>query len=389
MALRSWPAEWREYRDRVTGVRIRQLTNHIGHSNHLYFTNSGWWDGGRQLLIQSDREQGTNLFSIDLETGQVTQITEETEPADLQGAFLNPRRDEVYYWRRDQLVAVDLRSGRQRILYRTPENFTGGSLSVTADGRYVCTAIRQRVAFENQLDLAHGYVGFRELFEAHPYTQILKIAVDGGLAEVVHEEHNWITHVNTSPGLPTILTFCHEGPWYLVQQRIWGLDLSRPGQPWSIRPQKPGECVGHEYWMADGEHLGYHGWVEGDMSRTIFGSIRYDNQDHIEVPFPFNSHHFHSNTLDLIVGDGDARRRVPYVLLWRFDGRGFQGPRVLCVHRCSRHIQRSHVHPRFSPDGSQVLFTSDSSGYANVYLAEVPEFESLPLLEKLEQTPRD
>ena len=41
-------------------------------------------------------------------------------------------------------------------------------------------------------------------------------------------------------------------------------------------------------------------------------------------------------------------------------------------------IQQLHVHPRFSPDGTHVLFTSDVSGYGNVYLAEVPNFASLP-----------
>jgi oligogalacturonide lyase len=44
-------------------------------------------------------------------------------------------------------------------------------------------------------------------------------------------------------------------------------------------------------------------------------------------------------------------------------------------------IQQLHVHPRFSPDGRHVLFTSDVSGYGNVYLAEVPEFASLPQVE--------
>lgn len=37
-----------------------------------------------------------------------------------------------------------------------------------------------------------------------------------------------------------------------------------------------------------------------------------------------------------------------------------------------------HVHPRLSPDGKQVLFTSDMSGYGNLYLVDVPDFESLP-----------
>jgi oligogalacturonide lyase len=54
---------------------------------------------------------------------------------------------------------------------------------------------------------------------------------------------------------------------------------------------------------------------------------------------------------------------------------------VLCEHRSSKHIQQVHVHPRFSPDGGEVLYTSDVSGYGNLYLVDVPAFETLPKLE--------
>jgi len=37
-----------------------------------------------------------------------------------------------------------------------------------------------------------------------------------------------------------------------------------------------------------------------------------------------------------------------------------------------------HVHPRFSPDGASVLYTSDHSGYGNLYLADLPAFDDLP-----------
>ncbi len=33
-----WPAEHHEYTDRLTGVRVRRLTNYKGHSHHFYFT---------------------------------------------------------------------------------------------------------------------------------------------------------------------------------------------------------------------------------------------------------------------------------------------------------------------------------------------------------------
>jgi oligogalacturonide lyase len=94
------------------------------------------------------------------------------------------------------------------------------------------------------------------------------------------------------------------------------------------------------------------------------------------VDFPFETGHIHSKDFELIVGDGTREGRT--VRLWQWNGNGFDGPRVLCEHRSSFHIQEVHVHPRFDARRSHVVYTSDVSGYGNIYLAEVPEFDSLP-----------
>jgi oligogalacturonide lyase len=141
-----------------------------------------------------------------------------------------------------------------------------------------------------------------------------------------------------------------------------------------VRPRRQQERVGHEYWHADGIHIGYHGsWPDG---RKFFGKIRYDNQEAVEVDFPFETGHIHSNDFDLIVGDSSREGKT--VRLWKWNGLSFDGPRILCEHRSSFHIQEVHVHPRFDADKEKVVYTSDVSGYGNVYLADVPEFETLP-----------
>jgi oligogalacturonide lyase len=222
------------------------------------------------------------------------------------------------------------------------------------------------------MDLGHGYVGFDECWEAHPHSMIVKIPVDGGPSEVVYEENYWLGHFNASPKLPNIVTFCHEGPWHKVENRIWGLDLDT-GKTWQIRPNAPDEAIGHEYWMQDGEHIGYHGRTpEG----PVYGSIRYDNADRIEVPFEGHCWHFHSTMLDLVVGDGDSDN--PYLLLWRFGDGQFEGPKVLAWHRGSFHIQRVHLHPCFNTEGTQIVYTADPQGYGQVFVVDVPDFNSLP-----------
>ncbi len=42
------------------------------------------------------------------------------------------------------------------------------------------------------------------------------------------------------------------------------------------------------------------------------------------------------------------------------------------------------VHPRFT-DGKQILFTSDMTGYSNLYLVDTSDFDSLPRPQDLER----
>ncbi len=378
----QWMPEYKSFCDPVTGVRIQQLTDYKGHSHHLYFTNLGWYDSGRKVLFGSDRNNRTNLFSLDLETKKIQQLTDlEPIPPPLETEFMstcvNPIRDEVYFWYGNKIIALDLHSLEQRALWEMPEGFMRIGPNCTADGKYVCAGIMEDLSDRIKIDLLRGYVGFKETFEAQPLSRIVCINTDGSGAKTVWEEKSWIGHINTSPTQLNLLTFCHEGPWDRVDNRIWCLDLNTQ-KAWMLRERESLEIVGHEYWHADGIHIGYHGkWEDG---RKFFGRILYDNTEKVEVDFPYETGHIHSNDITLVVGDGNRDGKV--IRLWKWNGKGYENPRILCEHRSSFHIQQVHVHPRFSPDGKKVLFTSDMSGYGNIYLVDVPDFECLPELKE-------
>jgi oligogalacturonide lyase len=377
-----FPAEGRRFQDARTGAPVRQLTDYKGHSHHLYFTNSGWYDRGVRLLFASDRGNRSNLFSVEIASGEITQLTDLDRPSSPEGSSLlftslNPLRPEAYFWHERRLVALDLNSLRERVLFRAPDGFLTNMTSVTADGRYLCTGLYQDLSDRFPVDLLNGFVGFEQYFEARPLSRIVRVDVDSGAVATVFEERSWIGHCNASPGLPSVITFCHEGPWDRVDHRIWGLDI-RAGRAWKIRPALAGEEIGHEYWLADGEHVAYHGRTPDQ--KPFFGRTRFDNEGTVEGAFSSDSNHFHGNSLELVVGDGT--RNCPRLLLWSLREREFEGPRVLLTHRGSFQTQTLHVHPRLSPDGRQVLFVSDMSGYGNLYLAELPPFASLPLLNR-------
>jgi oligogalacturonide lyase len=371
------PPEGRTYQDPETGVTVRQLTDRRCHSHHLYFTNSGLWDDGRRLVIGSDRNEARNLYSVDLDSGRVTQLTDLPAEAALhsQGTFLNPVRDEAYFVAGRKLTALDLRSGARRELFETPEGYRPGNLSCTADGKLVCHVAQQDLSGQIRMDLGHGYVGFAEYSAARPHCVIHGIDTDDGEARKLYEEHFWLGHINTSPAVPNVLTFCHEGPWGEIEQRMWALDIDT-GQARPLRRQTPEEAIGHEYWFADGQRVGYHGRRGGTH---LFGFVRWDNTGGVEFAFPHASTHFHSLDEHLVVGDGS--RADPYLLLWRLRDGQFEGPRRLLRHRASFQVQILHVHPRMfrgADGGLRVVYTADHNGYGNVFVADVPDFESLP-----------
>ncbi len=368
-------SETSTYRDRLSGVSVTQLTCYRGHSHHFYFTNPGWYAGGQKLLFASDRENRTNLFGLDLNSGEIEQLTDlQPVPLPRELEFLrackNPVREEAYFWYDRSLMALNLETRALRTLCEIEPRWCISMTNASADGKYVYFGVWEDLSDRFEVDLLRGYVGFAETWAAKPLSQVVRAAVDGSGVEVVFEEQYWIGHVNTSPTQSHLLTFCHEGPWNQVDQRIWGLD-ARTGQAWKIRPAAPGEIVGHEYWYADGLRVGFHG--RRADGRHILGRVQYDNQDITEFDFPGQTGHIFSLDEKLVVGDGGG-----IIRLWQWDGTRYQGPRALCRHDSSMHIQQTHPHPRIAPDGTYVIFSGDRSGYGNVYRVEIPPFESLP-----------
>jgi oligogalacturonide lyase len=377
------------YQDPESGREIVRLTDYLGHSNHLYFTDPCWIVPNRVMIFTSDRENQSNLFRLDIESGTITQLTDLEGPGRPGGQY-SAANQRHYFWWQGEVHELDPETLEERVIYRAPEGMSpGGRSNPTADGKYICARIMEEPEQEKAA-ISYSYSRFREFFHAKPFTQIVRIEVATGHADVIHEENCYIGHVNTSPTLPDILTFCHEGPWNLVDQRIWGLNI-QTGESWRIRSQEANDVsIGHEYWFANGEYMGYHGRPRGDEGDHIFGWVRWDDTDRHEVRFPFSSTHFHSLDEKLIVGDGTAAfvftsdsPARPYIQLfkWDEDREEFVGPRILAYHRSTFNNQHAHPHPRFTPDGKAIIYNSDLTSYSNIYKAEIGDFKTLPPLE--------
>lgn len=373
----KWPAEIKEYRDPSTGVCVRQLTNYPdAQDHHLYFTTDGWYDDGRRMVLRSQREGRRNLFSIDVETGVITQLTD--LPDQVYGSTrVNETTREIYFGQsfegdrhgNDVIAALNIDTLEVSEIVRKPdgyEEYGFGVDDVLADDEHLLVSVSERTDGE-------GLEGIRA---THPHCAIFIARIDGGDPELVHEEEHWISHVNASPTRSELFTYCHEGPWDNVDNRIH-LVNTETDENYQLRAGD--DAVGHEYWLVDGETIGYHGWQgERNTENCFHGFVRYDDTNRIETRIPVRRTHCHANTRDLFVCDGDDTH-VQSLLLYRWDEETgeYEGPRKLATHAWGE--DSPHPHARFSPDGSMVVYDADRPGEDNnVFLVDVPEFEELP-----------
>ena len=381
-AGRNFPAEDETYTDPATGATVRRLTGYPDTDDyHLYFTEDGWYDDGRRLLFRSDRAGDRQLFSIDLESGLITQVT---DVADFRGGTSIDHDASAAYVRvGEAVVRLDLdRFVFTDVLYESPEGYNLGDMDVNADGSALYLAVGEDV------DVPRDDDWFDAMVEAKPHTQILRVPIDGGEPEVLQETERWASsHVNASPTRPELFMYAEEGPWAVVENRIWTMN-AETGETWQLRDVPEAGGVGHEYWLQDGERVGYHGSLDDPQGRArvdepdpFMGSVRYDDTDRREMDLPQSVYaltHSHANTPKMHVCDGSFTD-VPYAIVYRYNEatESYDGPHKLAT--VDWREGSPHPHSRFSPDGEQVLFDSARyDGSSNLYLVDVPAFEDLP-----------
>lgn len=372
-----YPPERKTFQDRLSGVTVHQLTGYKGHSEHPYFTDNGWYDSDRRMLFISDRDNARNLFSIEIESGEISRLTNMPAEGPVLRCPMHVNRlyNETYYQYNGCVYAINLETLETRPIYIIPKGFNFGGARPTGDGKYVVAGLAEDLSASIKSNLAASYVGFEDIFKARPDCRIVRINVQDNRAEEVWQEKCWIGHVNPSLTLGNIITFCHEGPWNLVDHRIWVLDLDT-GKAVKFRPRRvEGEMVGHEYWFADGLHVGYQ--VHAD-SHSYFGFAKYDGTGEIEAPavrVP-GPDHVHSVTFDFVVSDTGKSIKG-----YKYNGKSFDGPRIITMHDGSFDWGAHHPHPSITRDEKRIVYNSTAAGYCNIYMTAVPEdFFSLPEL---------
>ncbi|TDO95146.1 oligogalacturonide lyase [Halanaerobium saccharolyticum] len=360
-------------RDKDTDVEVIRLNHKEGNTVRPYFTQPLFSNDGAYLLTASDRTGSWQLYNLEIKTGKMTQLTEESDLSPLT-ACLDGQKMKAYYWQDRSLKSVDLSNLKIEEIYQVPQGFQPSILSLSSDGKYLDFSYSEKL----NLSTVSGriYSGMEETFYQHPTSVVMRVDTEEKSARAIWGERNWISHVITSPVDSDIIVFCHEGPWHLVQ-RLWVVNAVTHQVHPLLEQQKHFERAGHEIFTAKGRVVAQYGkrsqleedWNNADLFIKPDGSCK----EKFSYPGPKPMHVQVSSDEKYGVGDGaylnqDFKAGDKYMSLIKYEA-GQAKMKLLCRHDNSWESQISHPHPVFTPDDQNVVFNSDREGNVNIYLA--------------------
>lgn len=382
---KTFSPEWREYQDPLTGRRVRQLTDSRAEDYHLYFYNPAVTSDGKYLVFYSERTGISNLFRLDLQTGVIVQLTD-ARPAraeywpftgSVQGvgsclAAIGNQGHEVFYFEGNDLLAVEIESLKQRQLLCLPEDRRASMLQANASGETLVFATWDEALFMERSQRAYAGETFPDesFFQETTSTIVRVNATTEQAEEVLCKEKFWINHVHINPHNENIILFCHE--YSPLPDRMWILDIVN--QTCEVIPgQRPDEWYEHEFWSADGQRVCFHGGSRADATQGFCGwcsadGTNYRKAYHSTSGRAYAHYNLHADGQTMVT-DGEARPGCISKVHLIDDRQVFE---ILCRHDSYTFgdDQRCHPHPSFTPDGRQVIFTSNRTGTSNIYLTD-------------------
>src|SRR5579875_354855 len=368
------PREWVEP---ATGHRVIRLSNEPG-TSHFYFHQNGFTATGDKLVLATRH----GLAVLDWKTRQIEPLVE----GQAFGAVVGKKTRQVYYIQNGAVRATHLDSGKTRTIVDLPPDIRSSSgLAINADetllgGAFVERGQRPKIdeapapAEARRWPFRRGG-GLEARWAAHLPMRLYTICIKDGAIKTFHPSTEWLNHVQFSPTDPTLMMFCHEGPWHKVD-RIWTIRTDGSDLRKIHARQMDMEIAGHEFFNPDGKIIWYdlqtpkgkEFWLAG---RVLTGEemIKYRvAREHWSV------HYNVSPDGKLFAGDGGGPHSVAapgngqwIYLFTPHDGK-LQVEKLVDL---SRHDYQLEPNVIFTPDGQWIVFHSNMHGATHTYAVEV------------------
>jgi oligogalacturonide lyase len=378
--------------DPDTGHRIVRLTDEPD-SASLYFNQNGYTADGLKMVYTTP----AGISVLDLKTHATKPVVEGRVRVIVTGR----KTQQVYYLKDGAVFATDVDTRATRKVADLPER--GSVATVNADetllagtytegtGRdYNSGATRNGQQQIHALDQPRNKGQMMEdRLAAHLPMGLFVVNTKTGEVKTIHKSTDWLNHLEFSPTDPTLLMFCHEGPWHKVD-RIWTMrtDGSHITKVHNRTMQM--EIFGHEFWSRDGKTIWYDLQTPRGQDFWLAG-YNVETAERTWYHLQRNEWSIHFNvTRDgtLFCGDGGDEGQVAHapdgrwIYLFRpelipnrgLDDKAFVRPGVLHAERLvnmSKHQYHLEPNVSFTPDQKWVVFRSNMFGATYAFAVEV------------------
>jgi len=360
-------SEHSTYRDRLTGALIHQMTQHPSINHATYFLQSSFTPDGSALLLISYRTGAPQLFEIaPFPGGDIRQLTG-GPPIHPFSPAIHPGGGRIYFVRGGSVWVIDRRTLAEKCVVEFP-GAQLGECSLGAGGEWITAAIKQGSQSGLVTGRADG-TGWRIIpfprtvihpqfhphdpqwieFSGDPAPRIHRVRRDGSGLECLYEHGNdeFIVH-ETFLGDTGDLVFTI---WPVALRRMdWNTRQMRTiveFNAWHITPNRAGTQV-----LCDTNHPDEGLWLvdaaTGTRRRICLSESSNQGTQWKKSRYALAE--------DFAAAQSGAKTGA---LSWmEVATDSVYGP------------QWTHPHPSFSPDERRVTFSSDRSGYTQVYVAE-------------------
>jgi oligogalacturonide lyase len=381
---KSMPAVWI---DKDTGHKIYRLTDTLRDNRSFYFHNNPFipakGNEGDIMVFYSSRQQRLSdrwyrgrefrqLFSINLKTFEIRQLTTNTSP--IFGEIVGKNRREVFYQSRDSIFATNVDNQETRLVFVLPDTIHGGITTLNADEKLLAGvfSVPEKDSLLRKNPRKSDF--FTLIFEAKLLHSLFTLNIETGDLKVVHSDTAWLNHVQFSPANPDKLMFCHEGPWHKLD-RIWLIDISEGKPKLMHRRTVENEIAGHEFFSWDGKTI----WFDLQIPKgKTFYLAGVDIESGVEKKFSLKrdewSVHFNiSPDQKTFAGDGGDPSQVAraengqWIYLFHPSGDSLISDKLVNMKHHDYDLE-PNVH--FTPDGKWIVFRANFEGRSQIYAVE-------------------
>jgi oligogalacturonide lyase len=364
-----------EWTDSDTGHRVRRLSRLRGEGESFYFhQNAFTTSGDKMVFANTSTNHSRDFFTYNWRTHKIDRLT---DGGTNRGEVVAPKNRQLFYMRESTVYATHLDTRITKQIAELPRGWRG--LTVNADETLLAGAFGQGAA-EISRDQPRSY-WFKAIHDAKLPHLLFTLEIATGKTNVIHRGNDWFNHVQFSPTDPSLLMFCHEGPWHLVD-RIWNIHTDGSGLRLIHERTITNEIDGHEFWSADGKRI----WFDLQIPRgekfflasvpTAVSRSGGNKEIRYAVERDQWSVHFNiSRDGKLFAGDGGAPNMVAHAnngkWLWLFTPQTDGTLKAEHLANMSNHNYALEPNVNFTPDGKWIVFRGNLDGSPQVYAVEI------------------